>query len=307
MGKIVFIWIATFWFNQGFAQNLTKQHVYPTNSKIALVPPANFQEAGSFVGFQQASTNASIMINELPVDISLIKPKMTASAFAPKGVMVSKINEIKHFGIDVKEIIATQSIGDMKFNKVVWVFGNENSCFLVNGVWPIKNEKLGVEVYNAMKTIVWKMDVEIDPVANSKFDLDYESVGFSYDFFMSGMYSFKSNLNDINLNKKANFFVAEAIQTVTVVDKVNYAKNRFLEMPQADEYEIEKVVETEVDGKKAVELWAHKTGLDTTEMMYQLIIYNADSYYICSGITNFNSEKFALDFSTIGHSFKLKK
>ncbi len=306
MKKIFLVILATFWLGQIFGQNLTKQHVYPTNSKIALVPPANFQEASSFVGFQQASTNASIMINELPVDISLIKSKMTAEAFAPKGVMVSKINEIKHFDIDVKEVIATQNMGDLKFNKVFWVFGNESATFLINGIWPIDNEKLGQEVCNALKTIIWNTNVVINPLENLKFDLDFKKVGFSFDFFMSGMYSFKSNLNDSNLNHKANFFVAEAIQSVVVADRINYAKNRFLEMPNAEEYEIEKVLETEVDGNKAVELWANKTGLDTSEMMYQLIIYTKDSYYICSGATNFKTEKFAVDFSELGHSFKLK-
>ena len=70
--------------------------VFPTNSRLGLVPPADFVASTKFPGFENAKVNAAILLISLPVEaFANLETGFTDEALKQRGLTVEKREPIK--------------------------------------------------------------------------------------------------------------------------------------------------------------------------------------------------------------------
>jgi hypothetical protein len=140
--KLNFLFLLIFIGQIGAAQ--TDKHVKINGTKCSMVPPSGFSVATNFSGFQNLSTGASIMINELPAPYLTLVNGFTKEALKLRQMTLVSKEKIVFNYADATFFNVSQPANGITYLKQILVFGDASNTVLVNGIYPdsLKNAEV---------------------------------------------------------------------------------------------------------------------------------------------------------------------
>lgn len=125
-------------FSAGYCLAQSGNPVSIPGTKYSLIPPNGFEIAKQFSGFQNISTGASIMLNELPAPLDVVQKGFNADALKGKGMTLLDDQTIDFNGSKARILKISQFSNGSLYLKETLIFGDSTRTVLVNGVYPEK-------------------------------------------------------------------------------------------------------------------------------------------------------------------------
>jgi len=116
------------------------KHVALKNSHVLLVPPAGFVESEHYVGFEQPSTGASVVVNEIPGPYHLIASS-SSKDFAQQGMTIKEEKAVEVAGRKGVLIAATQPERGTPCYKWILLFGDDQQTVSIVANFPEEHTK----------------------------------------------------------------------------------------------------------------------------------------------------------------------
>jgi hypothetical protein len=120
--------------------------VFPTNSRLGLVPPADFVASTKFPGFENAKVNAAILLISLPVEaFANLETGFTDEALKQRGLTVEKREPIKLPDGEGFLVSGTHEASGVKQRETLMVAKLANATALVTLRLSDEAQKAGIE------------------------------------------------------------------------------------------------------------------------------------------------------------------
>lgn len=286
----------------------TPQHQEIRGSKISMIAPKAFVVGTNFMGFQQAETNSSIMVVEIPGAFAEISKGLTKENLQKQGVQVERIESSTINQFPGLFITAEQTTKEVLFRKYFLVFGTDKETIVITGMVPKGSAEIENLIKNALMTTFYDADKVLTPLNALDFEIATEGTDFVFAKAMTNMLvynrdgKFPSETDD-----KASLVVAKGFSREAITDKKEFATNRINMLP-VQITKINAVVPIEISGLSGFEITAEgvdrKTGMK--EQAYQVMLFEGNSYYILFGSSEANFESNLTVFQKLVRTFKLK-
>lgn len=106
--------------------------IFPRGSAVGIVPPEGMTESGTFSGFEDRETGASLLMADMPPEAyAQIELGFTDAALASKGIAVESRGPFPIAGGKGLLVIGTQAAGHVKVRKWVLLAGNDYATALL--------------------------------------------------------------------------------------------------------------------------------------------------------------------------------
>ncbi len=117
-----------------------EQYVIFPAAGVKLVRPAGFSDAKSFDGFQQTSTQSSVMVITIPGPFSEVTSGLTAERLKTHGMHLKNEESVRIDGDTGVLVYATQTANETEFAKWILAFGDEKETRLITATFPKARE-----------------------------------------------------------------------------------------------------------------------------------------------------------------------
>lgn len=287
----------------------TASHVVVQNTKISLVPPANFTVATNFAGFQQDSSGASIMVVELPAPYSEIAKAFTAEGLKTQGMDLLEKEELILNGIPAILIKGEQPAYGNTYHKYTLAFGSETESILINGTYQKENEAtLEETIKSAVLSCIYDASKSIDPMESANFEITLTGTDMVFAASIANSLLFnREGQIPATATDKAAFIVAKSFSEMEILDKKAFSENRLRQNPIT----IKSITSTEpirIDGLDGFEIAATSDPDELGKVLelYQVTLFSDKQYYILFGSSESDYEKNMAVFKSLTQTFKRK-
>ncbi len=288
----------------------TDKHKQIAGTKFFLVPPAGFINATNFQGFQQMNSGASILVVEIPGPFSESTKGFNEQGLKTQGVILKKKEAIKVNGNQGFFITTEQFAYGTNYSKYILVFGDTKATYMVNGTFPKEVTELDKDIRESMLSVVYESGLTVDPLSTVSFTVNTENTKLKFGNSMSGMllYTVDGKV-PTESSDKTSFIVGLSLANVQTVDKKLTAITSIKRMPYTDlKIDEKKILEIAIDGISGYEIVSE--GLDnsdgTKELVYQVMLFTDNGYYIIIGTTKNDFEQNLELFKKVARTFKRK-
>jgi hypothetical protein len=298
-------------FGQGEINNTkTDKHKQIAGTKFFLIPPTGFIPATNFQGFQQMNSGASILVMEIPGPFTESTKGFNEQGLKTQGVVLKKKEEMKVNGTQGLFLTTEQFAYGTNYSKYILVFGDSKATYMVNGTFPKEVTELDKDIRESMLSVVYESGLTVDPLSTVSFTVDTENTKLKFGKSMTGMllYTVDGKVPTESTDK-TSFIVGLSLANVQTVDKKLTAINRIKRMPYSDlKIDENKIHEIEIDGISGYEIVGE--GLDksngTKELVYQVMLFTDNGYYIIVGTTKNEFEQNLELFKKVARTLKRK-
>ena len=284
----------------------TENRVHVSGTKCSLIPPDGFVSASTFSGFQQVSSGASIMINEMPAPYQSIVESFTKEAFKAKGMALKSTKTIEFNNSTATLIHVTQPANGTTYIKQMLVFGDEKVTVLVNGIYPEAAKDLESSIKEALLSTEYSAEQNENPLDAATFTVDVEGTDFKLVKYMSGslLYSIDGKIP----TETPTLIVGNSIAKVDPESHQKYAEERLKKFPRGESTVIMETKQITIDSLEGFEFIAE--GVDKNEnkvLIYMVMLYDeSGDYYIIVGQAKEDREKYVEAFKKIAKTFHRK-
>jgi hypothetical protein len=273
---------------------------------IKLIRPNGFDVAENFNGFQQASTQSSVMIMTIPGPFSEVSRDFTAEGLKTQGM---KLNSIKNISIDGNKgilINLSKAAYGTKFSKWIFTFGDETETKIIVATFPqAQAAKLSPILKSVLLTA--KNDASVPPALGSDvgFKIVANKLKLTRSIEKTLMYT-----NDGVIPAKSPedplFIVAPSLSELAIADKKEFATRRLSQTRNIEINSITSTVPITIDGFDAYEIVADAkdTTSNTPITVYQVMLFDDKSYVLIQGIVGTNVvNEYLPEFKAMARSF----
>jgi hypothetical protein len=258
-------------------------------TRVVLTPPAGFVVADRFPGYMSQETGASIMVLELPAPFAEVAKDFNAEGFKRKGLAFISQDKVTFGGQQGVLILSGQTARGVEFLKWMGIFGDDKGTCLVTASFPKSAE---ASLLTPLKTAVLGAQASgapVDPLAGLTFrisptnDLQLAKViGNNMLFSKGGVFPVKSQ--DIPIFIAA----ASASQGLNIPDKRLFAEARLQKVAKLTNVRVKSTEPISADGLDGFESTADATETTSNANMfvYQVILFDADGYFVMQGIAS---------------------
>jgi hypothetical protein len=279
-------------------------------SKVSLIKPQGFTTADTFPGFQQDSTQASIVVTELPASYQQAVAGFTAANLKTRGMTQIGREQITVDGNPGLLLQLTQAANGTTYRKWIAIFGDANETVTIVATVPqTEKPSLFRSLRSSVTSAKWNKTKVVDPFADLKYavtatpDLKFtKRIQNSLLYTKDGVVPAKDPNDPI-------LVVSQAISTVVVIDPKDYSQKRLALTPQAKNIEIVSTDPVTVDGLQGYEIVANAIDASTNKpiVLYQVMLFEGQTYYIIQGLVDNNTRsKYLPEFKKIATSFRKK-
>ncbi len=298
------IFFSSFFFLTTFFTS-AQNRVTIAGTKCSMIPPTKFVTATAFSGFQYEDIGASIMVNELPAPFSAVSPGFTAQALQSKGMTMLKKDTIDFNGGKAFYIQLSQPANGTTYLKQLLVFGDDKKTVMVNGIYPQESKGITAEVKKAMLTILYNETQPEDGLNAAPFTIDVTGTVFKFTKYIAGslLYTTDGKIP----TDGATFIVSNSISKVDIKDKKIFCTDRLKQLPRGDASVIQTINPVTINSLTGYEIIAEGKGKNgEPELVYQVILFEKENYYLIVGLTKDDFAKNKSIFKSIAQTFKLK-
>lgn len=288
---------------------LNESYVSVPATKVSLIPPEGFTPAINFNGFEQAKSNSSIMVVEVLGPFDETSNGFTEEGLKSRGVIMSSKEDLIINGYEGVFITSEQFAYDSTFSKYILAFGNDTSTIILNGMYPKDFQELGDEIKTSILSVVYEPGKETDPLESMNFKINVGNTKFQFATMISNSLLFTvDGLAPTQSDDKTILVVGSSPGEVLVEDEKQYAINRMKQFPTIVKVESENINSVTIDDISGYEIVSYgqddKTG--EPEMVYQIMLFSDNLYYLIVGIAKDNFEENLEVFKTVSKTFKRK-
>jgi len=289
------------------------QAIAPTpfpDAGITLIPPPDFEPAALFDGFQQESSQSSIMVLSLPAPTAeMLKAFGDREALAQKGMTLISQETVNISGQPGQLVQLQQDAHGLTFSKWILIFGEENQTKIINASFP---QELAPDLSAPIKASLLSAQVDDSLVAASPEEASDFSItpidGMALALEISGtlLYSQDGELNSEDPAAPL-FIVSPSFSDVLALDPGQFARDRLQQTEQVEAIKILSEAPITIDDLKGYEITATAQDLKTGTplLIHQTILFAEDRYYIMQGLVGEQSGgPYLADFKTMAESFQ---
>ncbi len=297
--------IAFFIFVPSALAQTAERKIIP-GTKCSMIPPAGFEVATNFSGFQKADLQASIMVTELNTAAQTLIDGFTAEALQTRGMTLLEKKKITFHQAPAAYITVSQSLSNTPYLKQMLIFGNAEVTILVNGIYPEAHKNIEKDIRQALLSTTYNVNQNDDPLAAVPFTIDVSHSEFKLAKYMVGSLIFTT---DGKLpSAKPMLMVGTAMSTEPVADRKTFAIQRLKNLPGGQASEVKEVQPVQIDGLDGYEIRASgKNQAGEPELVYQTMLFPEEGgYFILVGMTTEQPEANLATFKRIARTFRRK-
>ncbi len=279
---------------------------------ITLIPPANFEPADLYDGFQEGNSQSSIIVFSFPAPVEEM-----LQAFSDKDILSQKgMTLISQETVSISDkpgllIQLEQEAHGLTFSKWVLIFGEDNKTTLINASFPKQfAEELSAPIKaSLLSTQIDDSLVAPNPEAVSGFSIT-PTDGMDLALEISGtlLYSEDGELNGEDPTAPL-FIVSPSFSDVLALDPGQFSRDRLQQTEQVDAIEILSQAPITINDLEGYEITATAQDLNTGTplLVYQTILFAEDRYYIMQGlVVEAGGGPYLADFKAMAESFQRK-
>lgn len=292
------------------SNKLTTEHVSIAGTKVSLIPPAGFDKSVNFTGFQQNNNSSSIMIVEIPGPFSEIIKGFTKSGLKTQGVDLIDKRDLKIDNFPAVFIEAEQAAYGIPFTKYILTFGTDSNTTMINGMFPKElSEPMSAEILESILSVVYESNKDVYPFDEIEFKVDIENTKLKYANVIANaaLYTVDGKVPTESADKTF-YSIARSLGEIEIIDKKQYAIDRFKKIASVTDINPEKITDIEINGFSGYEIIAQGTNNKTgsAEQIYFVMLFNHNLYYLLIGVAEDNFENNIELFNKVTNTFRLK-
>ncbi len=288
----------------------SQEYTAVQGTKISLIKPDGFTVASNFSGFQQLDTGASILVAEIPNPYSQVAGGFTAENLKTRGMTLLSQEKVTINGYSGQLLKVTQVANSIAYLKWIGVFGDETETILITATLPQQLEKsLSQQLQKSVLSAKWEKNRAVDPFADLNFAIENPpSLKFTTRMVNTLLYTRDGEIP--TKTPEAPFVVVgQSLQKVLVSNPKQFSETRLTQTAQIRDLSIESSREISINGLKGYEIVAtakdEKTAIPL--VVYQVMLFDEQDYFILQGIVGANLRKEYLDdFQRMALSLKKK-
>lgn len=275
---------------------------------VKLIRPDGFDPANLFSGFQQPSTQSSVMVTALPGPFSQIGGGFTAERMKARGLMLKSKENISIDGNSGLLINLTQTAAGNEFSKWVVIFGNEQATKIVTATFPTtQTDKLSA----LLKSVVLSAKIDLTPSSAIDADIGFTIAAANKMKSVSGVGKMLVYTQDGVIPAKSStdplFIVAPSFSEVTISDRRQFAIQRLLKTEHMKIDSVPTTTAIKIDGLDGYEMIAEAKDVTSASplVVYQVMLFDDRSYILMQGLvgTKVRAE-YLPAFQAMARSFK---
>lgn len=274
-------------------------------SKYSMVAPEGFVPATNFSGFQHMASGASIMFTEIPGPLSKVSEGFTADKMKTAGMTLLSKETVSLNGSPAMLLKVRQPANGKLYLKQILVFGDESKTVMVNAIYPESEKAAEPGLKNAILSIRYEEAQKNDPLNAVTFKIDVRGTPFTLASYISGGLIFSEDGKVPTA--KSSFMVVPSVSAVTVVNRKEFAIKRLNQLPRGALSIVRDAVPVNIDNLPGYEIVANGKGSKgEDELVYQVILFAAQEYFIMVGQARENQQNHEAMFKKIARTFKRK-
>ena len=277
---------------------------------VKLVRPDGFDNAESFHGFQQQSTQSSVMVTLIPGPFSQTTRGFTAKQMKTRGMTLANKQNITIDGIPGMLLSVSQSAYGTRFSKWIVVFGNDKETRMITATFPKSDE---AKLSSQLKKVVLSTRLDNTPspvpgadvgfaiVASAKLKLT-RGIGKMLVFTKDGVIPAKSPADPI-------FIAAPSLSDSPNSNERQFAIDRLHQTAHTKINSVTFNNEITIDGLDGYEIVAVAEDVDsgTPLTVYQVILFDDASYILMQGLVGSNiADEYLPEFKAMARSMTQK-
>ena len=254
---------------------------------VQLMQPQGFTESSKFQGFQQESSQSSVMLIKLPGPFSEIANGFTGKNLKSRGMKLVRKKSVKVDGSKALLLQVIQEAYGTEFYKWILATGDESSTQLITATFPSTEVDY---LSDELKSVLLNLKFTNSPAPNVGSDVGYqlgessllqltESVGKTLLYTKDGSIPAKSPADPL-------FITAPALSNVAIIDKEQFALQRLFFTEQVKVSQIVSKDAIAIAGRDGYEIIAEGNDKKTNIPLkiYQTILFSEDSYFLMQGM-----------------------
>ncbi|HVG11315.1 MAG TPA: hypothetical protein VNM67_26685 [Thermoanaerobaculia bacterium] len=275
---------------------------------VSLQPPAGFELAGDYPGFQSAEQQASIMVTQMPAPVAEIRKAMNKETLATRGITLLSSKEETVGGREALLLHVAQSAAGTDYLKWMLVTGDPKETVMIVGTFlKSAGEEVGAAIRTALLSASLAAAAPSDPFEGLRFRI-MPTQGLK----IAGRVS-----NMLLLNESGSPGTLEPGEPVYVIgssfrpggsgDLRVFSEARAKQTEQIRDLEHLSGREITIGGLTAYELLADAKDVKSGRAirLYQVIAPDGDGYFIAQGLVGTDRAAGMLpEFRRVTESFR---
>jgi hypothetical protein len=258
---------------------------------LALAQPIGFTKATTFYGFEQSSSNSSVMLTKIPGPFAAVTKGFDKSTLAARGLSLLSKQSVK---IDKQPgllLQITQSAYGEKFQKWILVFGNDQSTKMITANFLDKNAaNIGEKLKKILLAVTPSSSASTPTTSSLPFTITAVE-GLSLVQAAAGAGKVAAFTKDGNIPvidpTDPLFIVTPSLGDVPVGERKSFATRRLTNYPQTEIADIKSTSEIEIDNLPGLEIVANGRDVKSNSALtlYQVMLFpKRGGYVLMTGI-----------------------
>lgn len=291
--------------------SLTEKHQQVGGTKFSMIPPSSFQKASNVNGFEHVPTKSLIYLLDFPApysDASLtqIKEILLEEGVVTDSIVPAQIGEFS--GLLISGTLTLEPYGHEFYNYNL-VFGSEKKTFFISGIAPNDNLEYKQLVYQAMNSLVFESEKEIDPFEALDYTIDPNGSQITLGTIRANslIYTTDGEVPTKSADR-TTLYISSVPRHDLPQDKKQYAL-KILKLWPLGIDNIDSSEAIEIDGLEGVEIYATGENMNYKDYTgaFQIILFKEDTFHQFVGLTNQDQPRTRLkDLKDVVLSFRLK-
>lgn len=269
--------------------------------------PAGFIEAERFEGFQQPSTQSSVLVSALPAPFAELSRGFNAEQMKGRGMTLLQKQRLNIEDQPALLLHVEQDAYGISFEKWIVLFGSEDRSVMVTATYQASSRDT---LSDHLKEIVLSARTGGEPVAPAEVEAGFTLTpsrklkpthvpGKMLAYSKGGVSRAKSPTDPI-------LIAAPSVSSVVVDDREDFAVRRLYQTAETRILSVSAPVRVRIDGLDGYEVVADAEDVDslTPLKVYQVMLFDEHSYFLIQGLVGADSaDEFLPEFKAMAHSF----
>ncbi len=276
-------------------------HIRVESSKVYMVPPAGYEQVIGSIGFKDSRSDNSIIVRE-----AVGSYKSLLESFLKENL---KINGLKMLGqekLTLNNEEATfftlmQKVGPKTFGKYLLLFGDDEYNVMISAVFPEGSAEADA-IKQAMLSVAYKEE-RVDAPMPVGFSIDFSGSGLKFARRISDAVMYTADGSSSNKSLTKNSFFAGSGKEAPA-DRAAFSLERMQKQTKS-QLTITENKPVQIAGLPGYEISATTTAEGGNRMLYQVLLFRENMYYILLGSATENHSERLQTFRKIAATVKL--
>ncbi|MDD4150100.1 MAG: hypothetical protein PHE33_08730 [Bacteroidales bacterium] len=294
--------------------NLDANYQLVIGTKLQMSLPKGFTKSTSYNGFSHKIAGTSIVITELPGDVNRNFLGFDKKSLFKSGVIVDKTTFYKINGFDAMLIEGKQSAYNKVYTRIMLVIGDVYRSYLVSAsVFSTASDNHKQDVKDVLLGVIYNAELKSNMLDRFDFSVDVSGTVLKKgNLMLSSMTYTDDGFVPSNTEDKTSFMIREQ----AAINPLSDAEKKTLSVKLFDLYPLEWVNDMSREPKaisinnlNGYEIFSMGKNKDLfkMELIYQVILFREQNYYVLVGLTYGNFEENLRMFKKVAKTFKPQK